>query len=232
MKIIKFPEIKITRSQKKNDPKLADHKKKQDQDHAITKSAEIRIIRSCRNYSWINFFSHPRSQDQIIFRISDHRIIFFFVSKITRSYFFLISDHKIILRIMGSFYSWFWNNGIMSLFHIKIVGSQKNWILRSGDHCFSSFWDHGIMSCLHFEITGSQVFFIWGSQDHGFFWSGSQKLSGSRSCDHKNHQDQNHKITKYFWSKIAWSKDHGSYIWSPILWSDLWSYNCDKFSIS
>ena len=155
MKIIKFPEIKITRSQKKNDPKLVDHKKKQDQDHAIIKSAEIRIIRSWQNYSWIIFFSHPRSQDQIIFHISDHRIIFFFVSQITRSCFFLISDQKIILKIMGSFYDWSWNYGIMGLFHFKIVGLQNNWILRSRDHYFSSFWDHGIMGSLHSEITRS-----------------------------------------------------------------------------
>ena len=90
--IQKYEDHKISRDQnhkitEKNDPILVDHNKKQDQDHAITKSGKIRIIRSWQNYSWINFFSHPRSQDQIIFRISDHRIIFYVVSQITRSYF-------------------------------------------------------------------------------------------------------------------------------------------------
>ena len=39
----KIFEIKITRSQRKNDPKNEDHKKAQDQNHVITKLDEIKI---------------------------------------------------------------------------------------------------------------------------------------------------------------------------------------------
>ena len=73
-----------------------DHKKSQDKNHAITKSGEIRITRSRRNYSRIKLFSNPRSQDHIIFRISDHKITLFFVFQIIRSFFFRIPEHKII----------------------------------------------------------------------------------------------------------------------------------------
>ena len=99
--IQKNEDHKISRDQnhkitEKNDPILVDHNKKQDQDHAITKSGEIRIIRSWQNYSWIiffftsqitgsNYFSYFRSQDHLLCSVSDHEIIFFFLSQITRS---------------------------------------------------------------------------------------------------------------------------------------------------
>ena len=129
---MKFTEIKIIRSQKKNDPKIVDHKKSQDQDHAITKSGEIRIIRSRRNYSWIKLFSNLRSQDHVFFRVSDHTIMFFSVSQITRSCFFpyLRSQDHVFFRIS--------DHKIMFFPVSQITRSSFSSYLRSQDHIFPS----------------------------------------------------------------------------------------------
>ena len=119
-----------------------DHKNSQDQNHAITKSGEIRITRSRRNYSRIKLFSNPRSQDHIIFRIWDHKITLFSVSQITRSRFFpyLRSQDHVFFRIS--------DHKIMFFFVSQITRSSFFSYLRSQDHMIFPISDHKIINKL------------------------------------------------------------------------------------